>query len=48
MLAEKVQEEYPYSSVQDNLEDGKVCYKSLARVPFERLGKRKPDIVKTV
>lgn len=32
MLAENVQEEYPYGNVQDNLEDRKVCYKSLARV----------------
>lgn len=32
MLTENVQEEYSHGNVQDNLEDGKVCLKSLARV----------------
>lgn len=47
-LAEKAQEEHPYGNVQDDLEDGKVCYKCLARVPCERRGERKPDRVKPV
>lgn len=48
MIAEKLQEEYPHGDIQDNLEDRKVCYKSLARVPCERHGKREPDIATTV